>query len=113
MLELGWIKTLRYWNPLPNAEQFRQSGLLKLVSVGWYLVVFIPAVIGTWACRRNLGCWRSAEGRLFISQPCICALSARCAIGCRGSNALLVLSAVGWQVIVPALRTQSAGLATE
>ncbi len=113
VLELAWIKTLRYWNPLPNAEQFRQSWLLKVVSVGWYLVVFIPAVIGTWACRRNLGLLAICGGPIvYFAALHLCFVSS-VRYRLPGEYALLVLSAVGWQVIVPALRTHSAGLATE
>ena len=113
VIELAWIKTLRYWNPLPNAEQFRQSAALKLVSLAWYLVVFIPALIGTWKCRKNLGLLAICGGPIiYFAALHLCFVSS-VRYRLPGEYSLLILSAVGWQVIVPALRSQSAGLATE
>lgn len=113
VIELAWIKTLRYWNPLPNAEQFRQSAALKLVSLGWYLVVFIPALIGTWKCRNNLGLLAICGGPIvYFAALHLCFVSS-VRYRLPGEYSLLILSAIGWQVIVPALRSQSGGLATE
>lgn len=113
VIELAWIKTLRYWNPFPNAEQFRQSTILKLVSLGWYLVVFIPALIGTWKCRKNLGLLAVCGGPIvYFAALHLCFVSS-VRYRLPGEYSLLILSAIGWQSILPQLRSQSEGLATE
>lgn len=46
-------KSLRYWNPFPNAVQFQSIPGLSLATLACYVCVFLPAVIGAWIHRRD------------------------------------------------------------
>lgn len=46
------IKLLRYWTPWPNAAQF-QNPLVRIVVVISFLLLFVPAIYGTWLARRR------------------------------------------------------------
>ncbi len=96
--ELAWQKTIRYWNPLPNAAQF-QNPWLKAASIGWFLVVFPSAVIGAWQLRRSLGVLAILAGPIlyFAVLHLVFASSVRYRLP--GEYPLLVLSAVGWEML--------------
>ena len=54
VVELAAIKFGRYWNPLPNADEWR-SGWLGLVSVATCGPVLVLALVSAWRLRRR---WR-------------------------------------------------------
>ncbi len=100
VVDLAWKKTLRYWNPFPNATQFKSRRSLMLVSMGWYLVVFIPALIGAWKMRKSLGVLAITAGPIlyFAALHLVFVSSVRYRLP--GEYPLLILSAVGWEVLL-------------
>ena len=92
---LAWKKTLRYWNPFPNAPQFRDKWVLRWVSLGWFVVLFVPALIGAWHLRRSLGLLAITAGPIlyFAALHLVFVSSVRYRLP--GEYPLLVLSAVG------------------
>ena len=100
MVALAGKKTVRYWNPFPNAAQFQTSPALMLVSLGWYLVVFVPALIGAWRVRRALGILAITAGPIlyFAALHLVFVSSVRYRLP--GEYPLLVLSAVGIESLV-------------
>lgn len=52
VVKLAWIKFVRFWNPLPNAEEFR-SWPLRLVSLVTCGPVLVLALFGTWRLRQR------------------------------------------------------------
>ena len=97
---LAWRKTVRYWNPFPNAAQFKTSPALRLVSLGWYLVVFVPALLGAWQLRRSLGVLAITAGPIlyFAALHLVFVSSVRYRLP--GEYPLLVLTAVGIESLV-------------
>jgi len=113
---LAWKKTLRYWNPFPNAEQFKSRRVLRFVSLGWFLVVFVPALVGAWKLRRSLGILAITAGPIlyFAALHLVFVSSVRYRLP--GEYPLLVLSAIGWESLAqrwPFCRWLGAGLATD
>ena len=100
VLALAGKKTVRYWNPFPNAAQFQTSPALMLVSLGWYLIVFVPALIGAWQMRRALGILAITAGPIlyFAALHLVFVSSVRYRLP--GEYPLLVLSAVGIESLV-------------
>ena len=98
--DLAWRKTLRYWNPFPNAEQFKSRLSLMVVSLLWYLVVFVPAVVGAWKLRRSLGLLAITAGPIlyFAALHLVFVSSVRYRLP--GEYPLLILSAVGWEALL-------------
>lgn len=98
--ELAWKKTLRYWNPFPNAEQFKSRRSLMVVSLAWYLVVFVPGVVGAWRLRRSLGLLAITAGPIlyFAALHLVFVSSVRYRLP--GEYPLLILSAVGWEALL-------------
>jgi 4-amino-4-deoxy-L-arabinose transferase-like glycosyltransferase len=98
--ELAWKKTLRYWNPFPNADQFKSRRLLMVVSLVWYLVVFVPGVVGAWRLRRSLGVLAMTAGPIlyFAALHLVFVSSVRYRLP--GEYPMLILSAVGWEVLL-------------
>ncbi len=96
---LAWKKTLRYWNPFPNAEQFARYPALKAVSVLWYAVLFLPALIGAWKLRRELGVLAITAGPIlyFAALHLVFASSVRYRLP--GEYPLLILTAVGMETL--------------
>lgn len=92
---LAGKKTIRYWNPFPNAEQFQTSPALRLVSLGWYLVVFVPALLGAWQMRRSFGILAITAGPIlyFAALHLVFVSSVRYRLP--GEYPLLILTAVG------------------
>jgi 4-amino-4-deoxy-L-arabinose transferase-like glycosyltransferase len=97
---LAWRKTVRYWNPFPNAAQFKTSPALMLVSLGWYLIVFVPALFGAWRVRCSLGILAITAGPIlyFAALHLVFVSSVRYRLP--GEYPLLVLSAVGIESLV-------------
>lgn len=52
VLELAWLKALRYWNIAPNAPQFKQWAIWLTVA-GWSLPVLLLSVAGAWRLRAD------------------------------------------------------------
>ena len=104
---LAWRKSVRYWNPFPNAAQFKTSPALMLVSLGWYLIVFVPALIGAWQVRRALGILAITAGPIlyFAALHLVFVSSVRYRLP--GEYPLLVLSAVGIESLVQRWQTRS------
>jgi len=100
VLALAWKKTLRYWNPYPNADQFKSRRSLRLISLGWYIVVFLPALWGAWTQRRSLGVLAITAGPIlyFAALHLVFVSSVRYRLP--GEYPLLVLSAIGWESLV-------------
>lgn len=98
--DLAWKKTLRYWNPFPNADQFKSRRSLMVMSLGWYLVVFVPGIVGAWKLRRSLGLLAITAGPIlyFAVLHLIFVSSVRYRLP--GEYPLLILSAVGWEVLL-------------
>jgi predicted membrane channel-forming protein YqfA (hemolysin III family) len=98
-IRLAWKKTLRYWNPFPNAKQFQSSMLLMLVSLGWFVVLFVPALVGAWQLRRSLGILAVTAGPIlyFAALHLFFVSSVRYRLP--GEYPLLVLSAVGIETL--------------
>ncbi len=97
---LAGRKAVRYWNPFPNAAQFKTSPALRLVSLGWYLVVFVPALLGAWQWRRSLGVLAITAGPIlyFAALHLVFVSSVRYRLP--GEYPLLVLTAVGIESLV-------------
>ena len=97
---LAWQKTLRYWNPFPNADQFKSHRSLRLISLGWYVVVFLPALWGAWTQRRSLGVLAITAGPIlyFAALHLVFVSSVRYRLP--GEYPLLVLSALGWESLI-------------
>lgn len=104
---LAWKKTLRYWNPFPNAEQFKKFRTLQFVSLAWYLVLFLPALVGAWQLRRSLGVLAITAGPIlyFAALHLVFVSSVRYRLP--GEYPLLVLSAVGIESLVQRWRVRS------
>ena len=98
--ELAWKKTLRYWNPFPNADQFKSRRSLMVVSLVWYLVVFVPGVVGAWSLRRSPGVLAMTAGPIlyFAALHLVFVSSVRYRLP--GEYPMLILSAVGWEVLL-------------
>ncbi len=92
---LAWKKTLRYWNPFPNADQFKKFPVLQFVSFVWFVVVFAPALVGAWQLRRSLGVLAITAGPIlyFAALHLVFVSSVRYRLP--GEYPLLVLSALG------------------
>ncbi len=97
---LAGKKAVRYWNPFPNADQFKQLPALQFVSLGWYLVVFLPALFGAWQERRSLGILAITAGPIlyFAALHLVFVSSVRYRLP--GEYPLLVLSAIGWESLL-------------
>lgn len=97
---LAWKKTVRYWNPVPNAAQFKTSPALMLMSLGWSVVVFVPALLGAWQLRRSLGTLAITAGPIlyFAALHLVFVSSVRYRLP--GEYPLLVLTAVGVESLV-------------
>ncbi len=54
VLSLAWAKFVRFWNPLPNAAEWR-SGWLRLISLFTCGPALVLAALGAWRLRRR---WR-------------------------------------------------------
>lgn len=52
VIELAWIKFVRFWNPLPNAKEFR-SWSLRFVSLVTCGPMLLLALLGVWRLRRR------------------------------------------------------------
>ncbi len=104
---LAGKKTVRYWNPFPNAAQFKTYPALMLVSLGWYLIVFVPALIGAWRVRRSLGMLAITAGPIlyFAALHLVFVSSVRYRLP--GEYPLLVLSAVGIESLVRRWQSRS------
>ena len=98
--ELAWKKTLRYWNPFPNADQFKSRRSLMVVSLVWYLVVFVPGLVGAWRLRRSPGVLAMTAGPIlyFAALHLVFVSSVRYRLP--GEYPMLILSAVGWEVLL-------------
>ncbi len=107
---LAWKKTVRYWNPFPNASQFKTSPTLMLVSLGWYLIVFVPALIGAWQVRRSLGILAITAGPIlyFAALHLVFVSSVRYRLP--GEYPLLVLCAVGMEVLWQRWKSRAAAI---
>lgn len=92
---LAWKKTLRYWNPFPNAPQFRNKWVLRWVSLGWFVVLFAPALIGAWHLRRSLGLLAITAGPILYFAVLHLVFVSSVRYRLPGEYPLLVLSAVG------------------
>ena len=97
VVALAWKKTLRYWNPFPNADQFKSRRSLRLVSLGWFIIVFAPALLGAWKLRQSLGVLAMTAGPIlyFAALHLVFVSSVRYRLP--GEYPLLVLSAIGWE----------------
>lgn len=102
--ELAWQKTIRYWNPLPNASQF-QNRWLKAASISWFVIVFPPAFIGAWQLRRSLGVLAVVAGPILYFAALHLAFASSVRYRLPGEYPLLVLSAVGLEVLVRRWKT--------
>ncbi len=104
---LSWKKTLRYWNPFPNADQFQKFPALQFVSLVWFVVVFIPALVGAWLLRRSLGILAITAGPIlyFAALHLVFVSSVRYRLP--GEYPLLVLSAVGIESLVTRWRSRT------
>ncbi len=104
---LAWKKTLRYWNPFPNADQFQKFPALQFVSLVWFVVVFIPALVGAWQLRRSLGSLAITAGPIlyFAALHLVFVSSVRYRLP--GEYPLLVLSAVGIESLVTSWRSRT------
>lgn len=98
--QLAWKKSLRYWNPFPNAEQFSRFPLLNAVSALWFVVVFVPALVGAWVLRRDWGLLAITAGPIlyFAALHLIFVSSVRYRLP--GEYPLLVLTAVGLDTLI-------------
>ncbi|MCY2968685.1 MAG: glycosyltransferase family 39 protein [Planctomycetota bacterium] len=61
VMELGLVKLGRFWNPLPNADQFA-SLPIRLALAAWSGPLFVLSAIGLWIHRRDLRLWVLAVG---------------------------------------------------
>lgn len=52
-VELAFLKQARYWNPVPNAEQF-QRWWIKIPFLLWYGLLAIFTYIGVWSQRKQI-----------------------------------------------------------
>ncbi len=52
VIQLAWIKLVRFWNPLPNAAGWG-NWQMQLVSLVTCLPIFVLAVLGAWRLRRQ------------------------------------------------------------
>jgi len=52
-LELAFLKQARYWNPVPNAEQF-QRWWIKIPFLLWYCLIAVFTCIGVWSQRKRI-----------------------------------------------------------
>ena len=97
--QLAWQKSMRYWNPFPNAQQFSKYKLLRWASCGWFIVVFVPALVGAWKLRRSLGILAITAGPIvyFAALHLVFVSSVRYRLP--AEYPLLVLSAVGLEVM--------------
>ena len=104
---LAWKKTLRYWNPFPNADQFKRYSTLQFVSLVWFVVVFAPALVGTWQLRHSLGILAITAGPIlyFAALHLVFVSSVRYRLP--GEYPLLVLSAVGIESLIRRWRSRS------
>ena len=104
---LAWKKTLRYWNPFPNADQFKKFPALQFVSLVWFVVVFAPALVGAWQLRRSLGVLAITAGPIlyFAAVHLVFVSSVRYRLP--GEYPLLVLSAVGIESLAQRWRTRT------
>lgn len=63
VLELAWIKFLRFWSPWPNEAQFRRA-IVMTGTTAVMIPVFGALLLGTWMCRRHVWllcfCWMPA-----------------------------------------------------
>lgn len=94
-IELAASKLWRFWNPLPNADQFG-SPWLALPVAGCSIVVLALAACGAWQARRALWLWLipAAPVLYFSLVHVVFVGSVRYRLP--AEYALLVLSAVGW-----------------
>lgn len=51
--ELAFLKQSRYWNPVPNAEQF-QRWWIRIPFLLWYCVLAIFTCVGVWVKRKQI-----------------------------------------------------------
>jgi 4-amino-4-deoxy-L-arabinose transferase-like glycosyltransferase len=63
-LELAFIKLVRYWNPLPNAQQFRAVAVAAPVCV-FYLLLMLPAAWAAWHHRKQTWLWLLTAGPIL------------------------------------------------
>jgi len=64
VVELAGLKLIRYWKPWPNAAQFRHWPLVA-VSALFFIVIFVPGVLGVWVHRRQPGVLLLALGPIL------------------------------------------------
>lgn len=104
---LAGKKALRYWNPFPNADQFKKFRALQFVSLVWFVVVFLPALVGAWKLRRSLGLLAISAGPIlyFAALHLVFVSSVRYRLP--GEYPLLVLSAVGIESLAQRWRSRS------
>ena len=55
-VQLGLLKLWRFWNPLPNAEQF-SNWYITLALAGTFLPALVLALVGLWRVRHLPWCW--------------------------------------------------------
>ncbi len=65
VFELGLVKLGRFWNPLPNADQFA-SLPIRLALAAWSGPLFVLSAIGLWIHRRDLRLWVLAAGPVLF-----------------------------------------------
>lgn len=99
-LELAIAKFGRYWKPWPNAAQFERWPL-RLVVAAWFLPVMLLAGIGLWRMRRDYWGWLVAAGPIvyFCGLHLVFVSSLRYRLP--AEYPLLILSAVGLQILWP------------
>jgi hypothetical protein len=107
-LQLGLTKLWRFFNPFPNAEQFRHWAIW--LGVGLFeLPVLLLAVVGFWQMRHSRLSWMLAAGPLLYFAMVHSIFIGSLRYRLPAEYPLLILSAVGVRWLARKLRPRGLG----
>jgi 4-amino-4-deoxy-L-arabinose transferase-like glycosyltransferase len=97
-IELAVIKMGRFWNPLPNAEQFGHWTIRLVVGL-FEAPVMLLAVVGLWRSRHTVWRWLPAAAPVLYFALVHTVFIGSLRYRLPAEYALLVLTAVGWHCL--------------